>query len=798
MAVWFKRGALFALLLVIVSLLIVFTLLYRSLPTLEGKVVTPGIKAPVTVLRDDLGVPTIKGQSRIDVAYATGYLHAQERFFQMDLNRRNSAGELSELFGPIALDHDKRQRRHQFRKVAAQSLSLMSSNKRSVLDAYTAGVNQGLGDLGSKPFEYWLLNSEPVPWRNEDTFLAVFSMYLDLNDDEVRLDSAKGFLAQITAPEVIEFLSPLATRWDSPLQPGELPRPSLPGSGQVNLREKAPDFYANLTGLTLEDSLVGSNNWAVSGNITRHGGAIVEDDMHLSHRVPTTWYRAQFRYPHPAKTGEEVVITGATLPGAPIIVVGSNGKVAWGFTNSSADWVDLVELEISPDGWYKAPSGMEALSTWTETIAVKGQPDVIEAYQGTRWGPVIDSKYDSSRYALRWLAHNPAATNVNLVNLETASDIYQAMDVANRSGIPPQNFTVADQQGNIGWTIAGRVPRRSGMDTTYPLSWEEVDNHWDEWLPVEEYPRVVNPSNDRIWTANARTVSGKDYEKLGNGGYALGPRQRQIRDALMEKELFDEAAMLEVALDNRALYLANYRRLILEVLTTERRSESPELQVFYQYVVDWSGKAATNDVGYRLVREFHDALKLNIMRPLGRYFLSLSGDVQEGVDDGWLQRVNHENEMILRLLQERPIHWLSPKYANWDELMVDTVTEVIAELGGADQLPEANWGQRNTAKINHPLASAIPWLGQYLNMPAVPLEGDIWLPRAQKPSGGVSQRMVVAPGQEENGIFHMPGGQSGHPLSPFYKAGYMDWVEGKASAFLPTETHYRLALVPSQ
>ncbi|MGI9275210.1 MAG: penicillin acylase family protein [Endozoicomonas sp.] len=796
MAVWLKKGAVLALSLLLLSFLIIYVLLIRSLPILEGDKTVPWIKAAVSVHRDSMGIPVIKGQSRTDVAFATGYLHAQERFFQMDLNRRNSAGELSELFGELALEHDKRQRMHQFRKVAGQVVSRMSANKLSVLNAYTAGVNQGLKDLGSKPFEYWLLNAEAVPWRNEDTYLTVFSMYLDLNDDEVRLDNAKGFLSRVTSPEVIEFLSPLGTRWDSPLDEGELPALATPGVDQVNLREKSADFYAGLTGTLLEDAMIGSNNWAVSGHLTDHGAAIVEDDMHLNHRVPTIWYRAQLRYPHPVQTGEELTITGVTLPGAPIIVVGSNGKVAWGFTNSTADWVDLVELEASADGTYRTPEGPEVLSSWTETIAVKGQQPVVVTYTGTRWGPVIDSAYDSLKYALRWTAHNPAATNVDLINLETVQDIYEAMHVANRSGIPPQNFTVGDSQGNIAWTIAGKIPRRSGLDSTYPLPWEEADSHWQEWLPTKEYPRVVNPESSRIWTANARIVSGEDYEKLGNGGYALGPRQLQIRDALMSMEKADEQSLLSVALDNRALYMENWRRLILEVLSGEARSEDIGRQSFHDHVDNWSGKAAVDDVGYRLVREYHDALNLKIMQSLGRYFLSLSDDARDDVEDGWLQKINHEGELLLRLLEARPMHWLSPEYASWEELLIETVDEVVTKLGGMEQLSEATWGQRNTSRINHPLSAALPVVGQFLNMPAAALAGDLWVPRSQKPASGVSERMVVAPGKEEQGIFHMPGGQSGHPLSPFYKAGYMDWVEGKSSPFLPGKVRYTLVLNP--
>ena len=793
-----RRILLLLLALLLVLSLAAYIVLRESLPVLSGDIEVAGLEASVKIDRDDMGVPVITGQNREDVAYATGYLHAQERFFQLDLNRRNSAGEISELVGEAALEHDQRMRKHRFRRVARDIVEAMAVEKRKLLEAYTAGVNEGLADLGTKPFEYFLLGTSPVAWRPEDTFLTVFSMYLDLNDHKAALDDVKGYLSRVTSEDVIDFLSPLRTRWDAPLRESDLPRPKLPGKEKVNLRALDEEHFAGLSGSIQEDMLIGSNNWAVSGQLTRHGGAIVENDMHLKHSVPTIWYRVQIRYPHPARQGEIVSVTGLTLPGAPLIVVGSNGRVAWGFTNSSGDWVDLVELETSDQDHYLTPQGRESFTRWIETIAVNGQGAVEVEYQATRWGPVVESRYDPTKYALRWTAHDPEATNFNLAELETVTNVYEAMEVANRSGIPPQNFTTGDSQGNIAWTIAGRIPTRSGLDSTFPLPWQAAESNWKDWLTVGEYPRVVNPETNRIWTANARIAGGEDLLEIGNGGYALGPRQQQICDALMQLEAADEQALLNLALDHRGIYMGNWRRLILDTLTKQARDSQPDRQLFYDLVQNWSGKAAVDDAGYRLVREYQDAIKLKVLQSLGRYFLSLSSDVRDEVDDGYLQNLHHETEMIWCLLDQRPTNWLNPKYDSWDELLLETVDEVIAQLGGVDALKGATWGQRNRADIRHPLSKAIPVIGKLLDMQAVPLEGDSWMPRAQRPSDGVSERMIVSPGYEEEGIFHMPGGQSGHPLSHFYKAGYMDWVEGQPTPFLPGKARHSLTLIPAQ
>ncbi len=793
MFVWLKRGLFLALSLAVILIITVYWFLSSSQARLDGQYFSSNLKAPVSIERDNMGIPVIKGSNREDVAFATGYLHAQDRFFQMDLNRRNSAGELSELVGNLALNHDKTQRKHRFRKVARQVVQQMTPDERTVINAYTTGVNEGLTDLKSKPFEYWLLNVEPELWMNEDSLLAVFSMYMDLNDNEFKLDDTKGFLSRLTTSDVVEFLSPLRTRWDSSLVPMDLPTPVTPNSSLVDLRSKPTEFYAGLTGEIRPDSFIGSNNWAVSGNLTSTGAAMVEDDMHLAHRVPTIWYRAQFNYPDPI--AGDIQITGVTLPGAPIMVVGSNGHIAWGFTNSYGDWVDLVLLEMAGDNRYMAGNGPETLETWKEVIKVKGQEAVTVEYQQSLWGPVVDSRYDSSRYAMRWTAHNPAATNIKLIELEKTTTVSDAIKIANKSGIPPQNFTVGDKEGNIAWTIAGRIPLRSGVDSTFPLSWQEAEENWQSWLAIEDYPKIVNPESDRIWTANARIASGDDLQKIGDGGYLPGPRQKQIEDSLSELTTVDETKLLTVALDHRALYMENWRQLILGSLQNETDLERKE---FLSYVENWSGKAATDDVGYRLVREFHDALNLKVTQSLGRYFRSLTVDSRVDFKDGWLQSLNHDQEMLLRLYQEQPKNWLSPKYNNWNELYLETIDEVIATLGGSDKLAQATWGQRNTSAINHPLSKALPIIGQWLNMPKVELSGDVWMPKAQKPAAGISERMIVSPGHEDQAIFHMPGGQSGHPLSPFYKAGYMDWVEGKESAFLPGKAKYDLQLMPAE
>ncbi|MCL6271963.1 penicillin acylase family protein [Sansalvadorimonas sp. 2012CJ34-2] len=790
-----RRWLLLVLVLAVIAILSIYGFLSLSLPQLDGTVSSPDVQLPVRVDRDRQGIPTVTGKTRSDVAFATGYLHAQDRFFQMDLGRRNSAGELSELVGKAALEHDRSVRIHLFRRVAEQVVENLSEDERELLQAYTAGVNQGLSDLDSWPFEYLLLRTKPAFWKPEDTFLTVFSMYLDLSDDQAGRDAGKGFIASVAGRGVANFISPSATPWEAPLDNSFMPEPDIPGEDQVNLRLKSDRDFEGLTGVFKPSTVIGSNNFAVSGNLSEHDGAIVEDDMHLSLRVPTIWYRMQFVY---GEDGQESKITGVTLPGTPFMVVGSNGSVAWAFTNSQGDWSDRVMLEVTEDDHYITPDGPVPFQNRFSTVKVSGDTPQTMQVRYSIWGPVVRSKYDGSLQAIRWTAHNSEATNAGLYKLEQASDVSSAIEIANASGVPPQNFVVGDKQGNIGWSIAGRVPNRIGVDSTFPLSWREAEENWNGWLPLDQYPRVINPASDRIWTANARVVGGENYQKLGDGGYSPGARSLQIRDELMARQSFQERDLLDVSLDDRAVYMSSWRQVALNALDAKAMEANDGRVVFKAYIDEWTGRAVVDDVGYRLVREFQDAVKLKVLMNLGRYFTLLSNNPEGSVDDGWIQELKKEEVSVLRLLERQPDNWLPPAYGSWNELVLETIDEVISELGGVEALPLKTWGERNTARIRHPLSGSIPYIGEWLNMPAVQLAGDNWMPRAQQPDQGVSERMIVSPGNEEEGIMHIPGGQSGHPLSSFYQSGFYDWLDANPSPFLPGASEYTLMIIPGE
>jgi len=303
----------------------------------------------------------------------------------------------------------------------------------------------------------------------------------------------------------------------------------------------------------------------------------------------------------------------------------------------------------------------------------------------------------------------------------------------------------------------------------------------------------VDPPSGRVWTANARVVGGEKLAKVGVGGYDLGARQGQIRDGLLATERASESDMLRIQLDDRALLLARWQRLLLRVLTPEAVARDPRRDEVRRVVDAWGERASVGSVGYRVVRAFRERVKGLVLDPL---LAPARARDEKRLPPGTAPNARWEGP-VWALVTERPAHLLDPRYPSWDALLLAALDETVLELTKDDRrLAERTWGERNTTLIRHPLSRAVPRLGGFLDMPREPLPGDNHMPRFQSPSAGASERFAVSPGREEQGYFHMPCGQSGHPLSPHYADGHSAWAKGEKAPFLPGPAVHVLTLVP--
>jgi penicillin amidase len=788
-----RRLLLAIIVLLVAAGLAVWLLLRASLPRLDGQIAAAGLTRPATLERDALGTATIRAASRNDALYTLGFVHAQERYFEMDLMRRLAAGELSELVGAAAIDADKSHRPLRMRARAETALTAMSAEQRATLAAYRDGVNAGLGALASRPWEYWLLGSPPAAWRDADSLLAADAMYLDLHDAQNQRELAFSKIKAALGEKVYKFLAASGGPWDAPLLGPAMKYPQLPDAADLDLRQLDPKLLHMPPAPAERTTTPGSNSFAVNGALTSTHAALVANDMHLRYRVPSVWFRTRLIYPNLRRHDESVDLIGVTIAGIPGLVAGSNRRVAWGLTNSYGDWVDWVRVTLDPQNpaQYRTAAGWQALQQSEEVLKVHNGEDVKLSVRDTQWGPITAADADGTPLALAWTALQPGGLNFEFLRMDSAESVDEALAIANASGLPGQNFVVGDRAGNIGWTIAGRIPKRiGGYDPLLPADWSQPETGWNGWVDATDYPRLPNPPNQRLWTANARTLDfeGADFARLGDGGFDLGARARAIRDDLAAKDHFTPDDMLAIQLDDRNRLFGHWQDLLTQVL--KQAGDAAPFGDMQTQLAKWDSHAAPESVSYRIVREFRKEVLDTVLD-------GFAAAVRVKFKDFALPNLPQAEAIVDAILLQQPAHLLPPGYTNWDDLLrkcAQRVGERLARQPGG--IAARSWGEVNAAHIRHPLSGALPGLHALLDMPQVAVPGDSNMPRVAAPSFGASERFAVEPGHEEYGYFHMPGGMSDNPLSPFYGAGEADWVAAKTTPFMPGAAKYTLTLNP--
>ncbi|MCG9758178.1 penicillin acylase family protein [Pseudoalteromonas sp. Isolate6] len=761
MLTWIKRIVVVLLLLVLLGTATIYGLLALSLPALDGKGSATTIDSTVTIARDAIGQAVVSADSRADASYGLGFAHGQDRFFQMDLLRRNAAGELSELFGSAAINLDESMRFHQFRKRAKLIVMSLPESYQLMLERYTQGVNDGRAQSGFTSFEYLLLGATPKPWLPEDSLLVIFSMYLDLQTANFERDEALIALKQQYGQGMLDFI----------LQPSHH-QAALDGSVITAPTAAIPVIEPQLAQHQpshIEDiPLYGSNNWAVTGALTKTGAAMLSDDMHLGLTVPSIWYRAQLNY---QERGKEVQVTGVSLPGAPAIVVGSNHHIAWGFTNGYLDAADWVELN----------SDTKTQQIAEEIMLPSGE---VHTYQleMSAFGPV--KQVGDKKFALSWVAHQPYAVNLELLQFELFSEVGEATAHAKNVGIPVQNLVVVDSQGSAAWTPIGAIPaRKFARDTA--LKQEEYESAWQNNERIR--PVVQNPESGKLWTANARVVSTEDNQRFGDGGYAPGARAVQIRDGLISKQVFSEADFYQLQLDNQAKFLTPWHERLVKLLQTQ---DSTSFEKDLRLLKDWQGCACADSVGYTLVKAYRNALIDTLYAPLEQYLQTQSLSLKSV--KGYFE------PGLWQLLTEQPNSWLGA-HSSWNELELaayQLAKQKLSERYGSN-MAAWRWGDVNALKVQHPFSKQMPMLSGLLDMPTTQAFGDTFMPAVQGKAFGASQRFIAQPGHLENAILTVAGGQSGHPLSPFYRTGFNDYAEGGDTPLLPSKITHQIVITPN-
>ncbi len=753
----------------------------EALPVMDGTQTLAGLATAAEVSFDPVGMPVVTAGNRVDAYRILGWLHARDRLFQMDLMRRKMAGRLAEIFGAKALAMDRAQRLYGFEQVARSVVAQTTPEQRQILMAYTEGINGMLKHATELGLEFRLLHYRPEPWRPEDSILVALGMFQTLNGSE-RDERMLSIMTATLPTDVTAFLTPDTDDYAEPLIGGIASRrPPMP----------VPASYAHMNSAALpsaaiasEPPALGSNNWAVAGSRTADGRAILANDMHLPLAVPNLWYRVDVRY-------QERRLIGVTLPGLPPVIVGSNGSIAWGFTNVDADLLDLVRIEPDPHHpeHYLTPTGSEAYTRREETIRVKDAPDEILTVQETRWGPVAPRPLLGDAVAIHWASLQAETINMKLLEMDAATTLETAIPLFNQAGMPPQNVMLADDKGRIAWTYTGFLPDRVGFDGSVSVSWAKGDKYWQGYIPPTELPRLIAPPAGYLATANNRTL-GKAYPYLVSHAFSHSYRAHRINSVLSHSKPVTEADLLALQLDTVSEFYEFYRQQALEVLTETALRDHPQRAELRQALEHWDGRMEADSVGIGILVNWRLSLAKRLFAPLVAPSVALDPDFTYS----W-----REQETPLRSLLAARL--VPPGTGEqWQDFLLHTLEETADRLRTAhpeQALDTLTWGQISPVHIRHPFSLSEPLLSPWLDMPMVETGGcNPFCVKVLNDEYGASQRMVIAPGHLEEGLFEMPGGQSGHVLSPHYRDQQSAWVNGTSAPFLPGEPRHRLHLVP--
>jgi penicillin G amidase len=777
--------SLFSVALVLIVIAGGFWWLQQSEARLEGEITLTKLSAPVTASIDNHGIASIQAENRLDAVRSLGYLSAQDRLFQMDLMRRKNAGRLAELFGSMAVDSDITARTYGFHRLTNAILKQLPEAHKQYLQAYADGVNEFIHSAKALPFEFTVLGYQPEPWQMTDSILVALGMFDMLTSWTEQEERMLTVMDKTLPAEVVAFLTPDTDVFTDSLlhhEPSARPAQKIPVTALQTLLKPAP--LANA--VKLRDFFVGSNAWAVSGKKTADGRAILANDMHLGLSVPTIWYR------YDMSVGTERS-AGVMLPGLPLLIAGSNNHLAWGSTNLSGDFLDLVTLELNPNNAneYKVGEHWQAFETIDESIAVKDEQNQTIQVKQTIWGPVATQTLLDKPVAIHWTALDEHAVNLGLLDLETAKTVQQAVDSVNRAGSPQLNMLFADHHGDIAWTLTGKIPKRYGNDGAVSRSWANGQVGWQGYVAADELPKQINPSELVLVSANDRRW-GKHYPYSIGRQFANGYRAYRIKQRLNELQTTDEWAMFALQLDTESEFYHFYQQLALTVLSPELIAQQPELAEVRDYLLAWNGRADTQSLGFALLVKFRAQLAKSVFTP----FLTACKQADKSFDYSW----TYIDTPLQALLTEKPATLLpDSRYTDWNNFILAQLKHSVTALKAKypdKKLSELTWGMVNKAQIKHPFSSVLPLLSQLLDMPDDKLAGCEGCVRTAGADFGASERMSVSPAHLNEGILHIPAGQSAHPLSPYYRDQQPYWVEGLAIPLLAGSAQHSLVFKP--
>ncbi|HYJ88059.1 MAG TPA: penicillin acylase family protein [Pyrinomonadaceae bacterium] len=767
-----------------------------------------GLREPVSIRRDERGIPYIAARNDEDLAFAQGYVTANDRLWQMDLFRRTERGELAEVLtaGPnnVALEQDKQHRTLGFAQVAEAEVAQASAQARAFLEAYARGVNAYIASVDAKslPPEFQILQYKPKPWTPADSLLVV-KLFHEALSSTWRLDVMRDALASLPAEKragLMPEFSPIdvivvgkdTTKPPTTSMPLRSGLPSRDTVAALAKHQETADHALARVGFYAE-GLAASNNWVVSGKRTVTGKPLLANDPHLNASAPPIWHMVHLSAPG-------VRVAGVTAPGLPGVVIGHNDRIAWGMTNVGADVQDLYLEKFDPANpkRYQTPSGWREAEIRREEIKVrKGFADlstdiVNHDVTVTRHGPIIFEQ-TGKRYALRWTALDPKLNISDSSYLISRARNWKEFSAALTSfTAPAQNIVYADVDGHIGYHVAGVVPVRKQGDGSLPYDGETDAGDWVSFVPTNKLPQLFDPPSGIILTANQRIV-GTDYPYFVTHHWAQPYRARRIHDLLNEKPKLSADDFRRILGDVYSIGHVSFARQSAKLLRPTLTPADAKLAETLDAFEKWDGQVTADSRVAPMLAQMRIAFRNRVLNAaLGQELFRIYG---------W----SNFDTTIDRLMTEQPKEWLPKEFSSYAALLrvthEDARTVLTRNLG--EDETRWKWGEMVKVRFQHPLAAA-PLIGLQFTIPPFPQNGSSGLAATVNVGASVSMRLIADASDWDKTQHGITLGQSGIPTNPHWKDQLEDWKAVTPRAFPFSEaaiakaTRHTLTLEPKK
>jgi len=729
--------------------------LNRSLPKISGEISIAGIIEPVTVIRDEMGIPHIKAANENDLYVAQGYIQAQDRLFQMDLSRRQASGRLSEVVGEAAVDNDKYFRTLGLRRAAEASVEAYSDVGMNALNSFAKGVNLYIEELrenGKWPIEFTILGYEPEDWSPVDSLTIGKYMAFDLGGNWQDQAFRYYLLQEFPEEKAYDLF------------------PEYPENAPFIISKNELDLSKQFVNAIIPHEHNGSNNWVVSGEKTESGKPLLADDPHLGLATPSIWYQMHLET-------DDVNVSGVIFAGIPGIILGHNEDVAWGVTNTGPDVQDLYIEKRNPDNpkEFMYNDEWEAAEIISEPIGIKDQKTLDYEVMLTRHGPVISEfAEDLGRdmvLSLQWTALQPSAELEAILNMNKAKDWTEFEKALQQFETPAQNFVFAAQDGTIAFKANGKIPIRKKDNGLLPVPGWTDEYEWIGYIPFEELPKTVNPKEGFISTANNKVVS-DSYPYHISHNWAQGYRQMRIQEVLKANDKLNVKDMMNLQMDEKNLQAEEFVQRfigILENIKGEKEKAAIDQLAKWDFY-DRKEEAAPYIFNIWMGKISDVLLSENINAEMQELFSGRKAAI---------------DQLLRRALEGNSGPWILDA-GGIEAVLTKSLQLTISQIEEAEgkDMSKWQWGNFHQVYFKHPLSSVSPLHYLFNREGGIGVGGSSVTVKAAAflDSGivdhGASWRFAIDMANT-NEAYHLVGpGQSGHVKSEWYHDQMDDWANG--------------------